>query len=95
MNTQITLDNLSKLKLSGMARAYQAIVSMPVHEQPSADQLLARLTEAELQEKASKKTEMFLRLSKLRYTAMPIAILQEKTCWPLQTVALSNGLKTF
>jgi len=70
MNTQITLDNLSKLKLSGMARVYQAIMSMPVHEQPSADQLLARLTEAELQEKANKKTEMFLRLSKLRYNAM-------------------------
>jgi DNA replication protein DnaC len=70
MNTQITLDNLTRLKLSGMARAYQAIMSMPVHEQPSTDQLLARLTEAELQERTNKKTEMFLRLSKLRYNAM-------------------------
>ena len=55
MNTQITLDNLTRLKLSGMVRAYQAIISMPVHEQPSTDQILARLTEAELQEKTNKK----------------------------------------
>jgi DNA replication protein DnaC len=70
MNTQITLDNLTRLKLSGMAKAYQAIMSMPVHEKPSIDQILARLTESELQERTNKKTEMFLRLSKLRYNAI-------------------------
>jgi DNA replication protein DnaC len=70
MNTQITLDNLAKLKLSGMAKVYQGILSMPVHEHPSLDQLVARLSEAELQERANKKTQMFLKVSKLRYNAI-------------------------
>ncbi len=70
MNTQITLDNLAKLKLSGMAKVYQAILTMPVQEIPSVDQLMARLVEAELQERANKKTEMFLKVSKLRYNAI-------------------------
>ena len=70
MNTQITMDTLSQLKLTGMAKAYQAILSMPLHDQPSSDQLLARLAEAELQERTNKKTEMFLKLSKLRYHAL-------------------------
>jgi len=70
MNTQITLDNLAKLKLHGMAKVYQGILSMPVHEQPSPDQLMARLIEAEIQERASKKTQMFLKVSRLRYDAI-------------------------
>jgi len=70
MNTQITLDNLAKLKLSGMAKVYQGILSMHIHEHPSLDQLMARLAEAELQEKANKKTQMFLKVSKLRYNAI-------------------------
>lgn len=70
MNTQITLDTLSQLRLTGMAKAYEAILSMPVHDQPTSDQLMARLAEAELQERTNKKTEMFLKLSKLRYHAL-------------------------
>jgi DNA replication protein DnaC len=70
MNTQITLDNLAKLKLSGMAKVYQGILSMHIHEHPSLDQLMARLAEAELQERANKKTQMFLKVSKLRYNAI-------------------------
>ncbi len=70
MNTQITLDNLAKLKLSGMAKVYQGILSMPIQDLPSLDQLMANLTEAEIQERANKKTQMFLRISKLRYNAI-------------------------
>jgi len=70
MNTQITLDYLTKLKLPGMVKTYQAMLSMPVHEQPSIHELMARMAEAELQERVNKKTEMFLRLSKLRYNAV-------------------------
>jgi hypothetical protein len=32
MNTLITLDHLAKLKLQGMARAYQAVLSMPFQD---------------------------------------------------------------
>ena len=60
MNTQITLDHLSELKLQGMSRAYQAVLSMPVQDQPSLDQFMARLAEAEIQHRSQKKTEMFL-----------------------------------
>jgi DNA replication protein DnaC len=70
MNTQITLDHLSELKLQGMSRAYQAILSMPVQDQPSLNQFMARLAEAEIQHRAQKKTEMFLLQSKLRYNAV-------------------------
>lgn len=70
MNTQHTLDQLHKLKLKGMAQAYQALLAMPVHEQLSLHQAIARLAEAELQNKAEQKTKMYLRLSKLRYNAV-------------------------
>jgi DNA replication protein DnaC len=83
MNTQITLDNLTKLKLPGMAKAYQAILAMPLQDQPSINQFIARLAEAELQDKANKKTEMFLRLSKLRYNA----ILEQVHCNPQRNLS--------
>lgn len=70
MNTQITLDHLSELKLQGMALAYQAVLSMPVQDQPSLNQFMARLAEAEIQHRTQKKTEMFLLQSKLRYNAV-------------------------
>jgi DNA replication protein DnaC len=70
MNTQITLDHLVQLKLHGMSRAYQAMLSMPLQNQPSLNQFMARLAEAEIQDRAQKKTEMFLLQSKLRYNAV-------------------------
>lgn len=70
MNTQLTIDHLTELKLHGMARAYQAILSMPVQNQPSISQFIARLTEAEILDRTHKKTEKFLLQSKLRYNAV-------------------------
>lgn len=70
MNTQITLDQLSQLKLHGMSRAYQAALSMPVQDQPSLSMFMARLAEAELQDRTHKKTQLFLLQSKLRYNAV-------------------------
>jgi DNA replication protein DnaC len=70
MNTQITLDQLKQLKLSGMADAYQAVLSLPVQDQPSIHQFIARLSEAEIQHRVHLKTEAYLKLSKLRYHAV-------------------------
>lgn len=70
MNTQIAIDHLTKLKLHGMARAYQAFLSMPVQDQPTINQLVAHLVESEIQERANKRTELLMRLSKLRYNAV-------------------------
>jgi len=76
MNTQIALNALTKLKINGMAKVYQALLAMPVQEQPTLHSPVARLAEAELQESAEKKTTMFLRFSKLRY----IAVLENILC---------------
>ena len=70
MNTQITLDHLAELKLHGMARAYEAVLSMPLQDQPSINQFIARLAEAEIQDRTHKRTEKFLLQSKLRYNAV-------------------------
>lgn len=70
MNTQNTIDQLTKLKLQGMARTYSTTLSMSIQDQPSTHQLIAQMADAELQERNNKKTEIFLKLSKLRYNAM-------------------------
>jgi DNA replication protein DnaC len=70
MNTQITLDHLGQLKLHGMARAYEAVLSMPVQDQPSINQFMARMTEAEILDRTQKRTGKFLLQSKLRYNAV-------------------------
>lgn len=70
MNTQETVDQLKKLKLKGMMQAYQSLITMPIHEQFTLHQAVARLTEAELQYRGHQKTQMYLRLSKLRYNAV-------------------------
>jgi DNA replication protein DnaC len=70
MNTQITLDQLKQLKLQGMADAYQAVLSLPVQDQPSIHQFIARLSEAETQHRVHLKTLAYLKLSKLRYNAV-------------------------
>lgn len=70
MNVQSTLDQLQQLKLHGMVKAYEAALSLPVHEQPTLDILIGRLAEAERQYRVNQKTTMYLKLSKLRYNAI-------------------------
>lgn len=70
MNVQSTLDQLHQLKLHGMVKAYEAALSLPVHEQPTIDILIGRLAEAERQYRVNQKTTMYLKLSKLRYNAI-------------------------
>ena len=83
MNKQITLDHLAQLKLDGMLRAYQAVLAMPVQNQPSLNQFMARLAEAEIQSRATRKTELYLRQSKLRYNA----ILEQVHCNPQRNLS--------
>ena len=67
MNLQATLDQLRKLKLDGMANAYDAAIKLPVHDQLSTELLIGRLVEAEAQHRVIQKTALYLRQSKLRY----------------------------
>ena len=78
MNKQITLDHLAQLKLDGMLQAYQAVLALPVQNQPTINQFMARLVEAEMQSRIAKRTELYLRQSKLRYNA----ILEQIYCNP-------------
>lgn len=47
MNQQETLDQLQELKLSGMAKRYEAIIRQPLHQHPESHSMVALLTEAE------------------------------------------------
>ena len=67
MNQQSTLEQLQELKLSGMAKRYGAILQQPIHQQPEPHALIALLTEAEAGYRVYQRTELYLRLAKLRY----------------------------
>ena len=70
MNTNATITQLKTLKLSGMLRSYEAILQLPVHQQPEAHDLIAHLVEAESLHRTNRKTQRYLKNSKLRYTAI-------------------------
>jgi DNA replication protein DnaC len=69
MNRQITLDRLHELKLTGMERVYRSMAGIQPADEPSMDELMARLAEAEYLERAQKRTQQLFRQSKLRYDA--------------------------
>ena len=64
-----SLESIKQMKLLGMASAYEAILSMPINQQPDAHELLARLLDAEQQYRSVKRMNRYLKLSKLRYQA--------------------------
>jgi len=67
MNAQATLQQMQKMKLLGMASSYQAILELPLDKHPATHDCIATLLDAELQNRAHRRTQMLLRLSKLRY----------------------------
>ncbi len=69
MNNQATLDRLRELKLTGMFQAFEALLQLPVHQQPPADELLAQLTDAEHEYRQQRKTQMAIRAARFRYGA--------------------------
>jgi DNA replication protein DnaC len=76
MNTTATLEQLKDLKLLGMARTYEAVLQLPVNQHPESHVLIAQLTESERQNRTNYKTQLYLKLSKLRYAAA----LEEISC---------------
>lgn len=71
MNTESTIEEMQELKLFGMAKLYRAVADQPTHQQPEAHALIGMLTDAEAQHRLAQRTQLFLRLSKLRYNTMP------------------------
>ena len=78
MNTNQTLAQLKQLKLQGMANRYEAILDMALHEQPEAHALLAMLTEAEASQRTLQRTQLYVRLARLRYSTH----LEQINCTP-------------
>jgi DNA replication protein DnaC len=78
MNKQATLDQLKEMKLYGMLRAYESIINTPIHDKPTMDEAVARLANAELLNRKNKKTDLYLKISKLRYDA----VLEQVHCSP-------------
>ena len=70
MNTQETILQLEELKLKGMAECYKGLQAMPVNEWPTVDMFVARLAEAERQYRNQRRTELYLKTSKLRYNTV-------------------------
>lgn len=69
MNNQATLERLRDLKLIGMYQAFDALLRLPHHQQPPADELLAQLTEAEHEYRQHRRTQMAIRAARFRYQA--------------------------
>jgi len=47
MNQQSTLEMIRSLRLTGMANHLEAVLDMPIHQQPEPEILLTQLLEAE------------------------------------------------
>jgi len=71
MNTQSTVEQLQQLKLYGMSKRYQTVLDQPAHQHPEVHTLMGMLTEAEIQYRLAQRTQLYLRLSRLRYHALP------------------------
>lgn len=70
MNTQETIIQLKEMKLKEMAASLETIMNLPVQARPTLELAIARMVEAELQDRRDRKTEMYLKTSRLRYTAL-------------------------
>ena len=64
-----SLEKMRHLKMTGMANAYEGILSLPVNKQGEAHQMISQLIDAEQTYRSHRRMEMFVRLSKLRYQA--------------------------
>jgi DNA replication protein DnaC len=94
MNTQSTLDQLISLKLYGMAGRYQSVLEQPLHQQPEPHLLLGMLAEAEAQHRQIARTDLYLRLSRLRYHALPeqINCSEQRGITSDQLLQLNDGM---
>ena len=55
-----SLKSMKRLKLNGMASTYEATLTLPVNQHPTAHEMVAMLVDAEAQHRAHHKMELFL-----------------------------------
>jgi DNA replication protein DnaC len=82
INTDQTIEQLKQLKLYGMVQAYCTTLTLPSHELPTVHELMAILVEAEQQNRTQQRTQLFLKLSGLRYDA----VLEQIKCSPERNI---------
>ena len=87
MNNQVTIAQLQQMKLKGMAEYYQSMETLSPENRPTLDLFMAKMVEAEIQYRNRKRTEMYLRTSRLRYnTVMEDVICSEERNLTRQTL---------
>ncbi|NJP12581.1 MAG: ATP-binding protein [Leptolyngbyaceae cyanobacterium RU_5_1] len=69
MNTSATLQQLRELRLDGMARSYESILQLPSHQHPEGHTLIAQLIDAERLNRIHNRTQLLLKLSRLRFAS--------------------------
>ena len=67
MNTSATLQQLRDLRLDGMARSYESVLQLPSHQHPEGHLLVAQLIDAERLNRLQNRTQLLLKLSRLRF----------------------------
>jgi DNA replication protein DnaC len=82
INTDQTIEQLKQLKLLGMVQAYGTTLTLPSHELPTAHELMALLVDAEQQSRTLQRTQLYLKLSGLRYDA----VLEQIKCSPERNI---------
>ena len=88
-----SLQSMKRLKLSGMASAYEATLSLPINQQVGAHELIATLLDAEVQNRSQRRMEIFLRTSKMRYraTLTDVHCSEERNLQADKLTALADG----
>jgi DNA replication protein DnaC len=70
IDNNATLMGLEELKLQGMAESFRASLQLASHNIPTAHELLAQLVQNERLHRTGKRTDIYLKMSNLRYDAM-------------------------
>lgn len=88
-----TVEQLKPLKLTGMAKRYEAALLLPVHELQDVHALVGMIKQAEVEYRDHARTQKYLKASKLRYHAAPEDILcnPERGITREQVLRLSDG----
>jgi len=88
-----SLQVMRRIQLNGMANAYEAILSLPVNQQPDADELVATLLDAEYNHRTHRRTALYLKQGKLRYhaTLPDIQCTAERNLTKQQVSMLADG----
>ncbi|MCQ2183633.1 MAG: IS21-like element helper ATPase IstB [Bacteroidales bacterium] len=70
MNNLETISQLESLRLRGMANYVRSLTEMSLQDRPTLEVAIARMAESELEDRNRRRTEMYLKTSKLRYDSV-------------------------